>query len=131
VDGLHQYEQAIKDILCAYSHVREGGFIVVHDCNPRSENAAARAPVPSEREWNGDVWKAIYDLRQNYPEIPYVVLDVDQGLGIIRKRNNRTYEPMYRAEYIPLPFGELARRRKELLQLTPVTDIFAIVRGIE
>lgn len=128
VDGLHLYEQAMKDILNAYNNLKKGGFIVVHDCNPRTERAAARKQ--SEGDWNGDVWKVIYDLRENYPEIKYVVLDTDQGLGIISKTDNKKYKTQYHREYINIPYSELAQRRKELLKLRPAKYIFTIIDDI-
>jgi hypothetical protein len=128
VDGLHLYEQAIKDILNAYNNLKEGGFIVVHDCNPTTERAAERKQ--SIGDWNGDVWKAIYDLKENYPEIKYVVLDTDQGLCIISKTDNKKYKTQYHKEYISTPYSELARRRNELLKLKPAKYIFKIIDDI-
>ena len=63
IDGLHEYQQVRKDILNSIKCLKEGGFILVHDCLPRSISAQA---VPRFRNiWNGDVWKAIVEFRTN------------------------------------------------------------------
>lgn len=66
IDGLHEYHQVKKDILNSIKFLNKEGFILVHDCLPRSISAQA---VPRFRNiWNGDVWKAIVELR-TYPNL--------------------------------------------------------------
>ena len=63
IDGLHEYKQVKKDILNSTDCLNKGGIILVHDCMPDSLGKQA---VPRYKmQWNGDVWKAIVDLRQN------------------------------------------------------------------
>ena len=63
IDGLHEYSQVKKDILNSLKFLNKDGLILVHDCLPESMSKQA---VPRYRMiWNGDVWKAIVDLRQN------------------------------------------------------------------
>ena len=63
IDGLHTYKQVKKDILNSVDCLKENGIILVHDCMPDSLSKQA---VPRYRMiWNGDVWKAIVDLRQD------------------------------------------------------------------
>lgn len=93
IDGLHTYEQSLKDVYNSLKHLNEGGFIVMHDCNPPSESAAL--PVNSfdeflskkkpewKREWCGDVWKTIVHLKKHHSELDVFVVDCDYGIGII------------------------------------------------
>ena len=85
IDGLHTYNQVKKDILNSINCLKENGIILVHDCMPDSLSKQA---VPRYRmSWNGDVWKAIVDLRQNeYLEI--YTCKIDQGIGVIKKKRN-------------------------------------------
>ena len=85
IDGLHIYNQVKKDILNSISCLKEEGIVLVHDCMPDSLSKQA---VPRYRmSWNGDVWKAIVDLRQNeYLEI--YTCKIDQGIGVIKKKRN-------------------------------------------
>ena len=40
IDGLHTYEQALKDALNALNALKPGGVVALHDCNPPHEAAA-------------------------------------------------------------------------------------------
>ena len=61
IDGLHHYSQVLKDINNSLKILNKNGFILVHDCLPRS---LAQQAVPRYRaSWKGDVWKAIVELR--------------------------------------------------------------------
>src|SRR5687768_4789642 len=40
VDGLHTYEQSLRDVINGLAHLQRGGVILMHDCNPPTEAAA-------------------------------------------------------------------------------------------
>ena len=85
IDGLHTYEQVKKDILNSVNCLLDEGIILVHDCMPDSLGKQA---VPRYKmQWNGDVWKAIVDLRQ-YENLEIYTCEIDQGIGIITKKKN-------------------------------------------
>ena len=61
IDGLHETTQVDIDIQNSLKHLNEGGFILLHDCNPVSYESQL---VPRQATaWNGDVWKSIVKLR--------------------------------------------------------------------
>ena len=85
IDGLHEYNQAKKDILNSIEILNKDGIIILHDCFPSSIN---HQRVPRTRyTWNGDVWKAIVEARTWEHLDTYTVL-ADQGLGLIKKEKN-------------------------------------------
>ena len=85
IDGLHEYKQVKKDILNSVHYLKKNGIILVHDCMPDSLSKQA---VPRYKmQWNGDVWKAIVDLRQK-EELNIYTCEVDQGIGIITTKKN-------------------------------------------
>jgi len=85
IDGLHTYEQARKDILNSVNCLLDEGVILVHDCMPDSLGKQA---VPRYKmQWNGDVWKAIVDLRQQ-ENLEIYTCEIDQGIGVISKKKN-------------------------------------------
>ena len=85
IDGLHIYEQVKKDILNSIKYLNDEGVILIHDCLPDS---MAKQAVPRYKmQWNGDVWKAIVDLRQN-TDLEIFTCEIDQGIGIIKKNKN-------------------------------------------
>ena len=48
----------------------------------------AKQAVPRYKMlWNGDVWKAIVDLRRNI-DLEIFTCEMDQGIGIIKKTKN-------------------------------------------
>ncbi len=85
IDGLHVYRQVKKDILNSIKCLNKNGIILVHDCMPDSLSKQA---VPRYKmQWNGDVWKAIVDLRQN-KDLDIFTCEIDQGIGIIKNDMN-------------------------------------------
>ena len=85
IDGLHTYEQVKKDILNSVNCLLDEGIILVHDCMPDSLGKQA---VPRYKmQWNGDVWKAIVDLRQQ-ENLEIYTCEIDQGIGVITNKKN-------------------------------------------
>ena len=85
IDGLHTYEQVKKDILNSVNCLLDEGIILVHDCMPDSLGKQA---VPRYKmQWNGDVWKAIVDLRQQ-ENLEIYTCEIDQGISVISKKKN-------------------------------------------
>ncbi|AKN15801.1 biotin carboxyl carrier protein [Mycobacterium haemophilum DSM 44634] len=128
IDGLHTYEQVVRDVENTLRYLRDDGVIVLHDCNPKS--ASAGCPATSyadfraqnhwwEGLWCGDVWKAIVHLRSTRPDLRIAVLDCDFGVGIIRKGSPE--RPLsYSAEQVAaLNYADLAADRERLLNLKP------------
>ena len=82
IDGLHHADQVKKDIRNSLNHIVEGGFILLHDCNPVSYEAQL---VPRQTiAWNGDVWEAFVDFKAHYPKMKCSVIDTDFGVGVIK-----------------------------------------------
>ena len=73
IDGLHTYNQVLKDIKNSLVALNNKGFVLLHDCFPMSyyDQAVPRA----QRKWNGDVWKAITEIR--------TLKDVDTYVGLL------------------------------------------------
>tara|TARA_B100000575_G_C23092292_1_gene629785 strand:+ start:263 stop:940 length:678 start_codon:yes stop_codon:yes gene_type:complete len=85
IDGLHTFKQVKNDILNSINCLKEGGIVLVHDCMP---DCLSKQAVPRYRMiWNGDVWKAIVDLRQR-EDLEIFTCEMDQGIGIIKKEKN-------------------------------------------
>jgi len=85
IDGLHTYDQVLKDVKNSLKFLDNNGIIILHDCLPISIN---HQRVPRTRyTWNGDVWKAIVELR-THKNLEVFTVEADQGLGVIKKKNN-------------------------------------------
>jgi hypothetical protein len=88
IDGDHNAEQVWKDITNSLMVLNEGGTVVIHDLNPRVEDRQLpvdQAILPSV--WLGDGWRAAVAMRL-VSDYEIVIVDIDLGCGVIRKRPN-------------------------------------------
>jgi hypothetical protein len=127
IDGLHTYEQSLRDAENSLAILNDNGVIIMHDCNPKSEAAAhpALSTTAGEHqnssgfagEWNGDVWKTVVHLRSLNNEISVIVIDCDQGLGVIRKQPAQSSLPFTLQEIRQLSYKDLEKNRLSFLNL--------------
>ena len=87
VDGLHEYQQIRRDVENALNNVVVGGYIALHDMLPRNW-IEAHVPCIRQGPWTGDVWKIAFDLI-NTKGIEFDVLNIDYGVGVIKKCKNK------------------------------------------
>nr|WP_325096765.1 class I SAM-dependent methyltransferase [Mycolicibacterium vinylchloridicum] len=130
IDGLHTYEQVVRDVENTVRHLKDDGVIFLHDCNPPFELAGRRAESWDEFMaqqsgplkigiWNGDVWKAIVELRSTRPDLLVGVLKCDQGVGFVRKGSPETTLPYSPEQVEALTYADLKADRTRLLNLKP------------
>ena len=118
IDGLHSYEQVRRDVINSLEHISTDGWIVLHDMLPRNwvEEHVPHIPEISD-EWSGDVWKVGFELARS-ADLDFRILEVDRGVGVIRKttRNPKIVDLR----------GELSNERFpyffENIRLLPVLD---------
>ena len=119
IDGLHTYEQVKKDILNSVNCLNENGIILVHDCMPDSLGKQA---VPRYKmQWNGDVWKAIVDLRQK-EDLDIYTCEMDQGIGIISKKKNSSLLSLNKPIH-KIKFKDYFDNYKEYMRVISLTEL--------
>ena len=112
LDGLHTYEQTIKDINNAILNIKDNGIILVHDCLPKK---IWNQIVPRiYGHWNGDVWKAIVEAR-TYENIQTFTCIADHGLGIILKRKNEDVLHIKEKNFKDLKFSDYFNFHQEYM----------------
>ena len=79
VDGLHEFRQALQDVLNLERFMHPEGILFIHDCNPPTRRHAEDPNGP----WNGDVWKVAYYLTHHRQDLHFMTLDCDWGLGVL------------------------------------------------
>lgn len=141
VDGLHSYQQALKDVNNSLLHLNENGVIIMDDCNPPNEAAAypadsldhaASLNLPGwTGEWCGDVWKTICHLRSFEKDLNVFVLDCDHGIGIITRGNSDSLLNFTEEDVNKLAYHDLANRRNELLNLKDANYIHRFLTEME
>ncbi|MDP4264742.1 MAG: class I SAM-dependent methyltransferase [Bacteroidota bacterium] len=124
VDGMHEYEYALRDVENTLHYLQQDGVIIMHDCNPQTAAAAISFEEWKnknyEGNWNGDVWKTILHLRSLRKDITVFVLDVDYGLGIVCKRPPEDTLSFTPAQIRNFTYDDLAKNRQQWLNLKPI-----------
>lgn len=74
IDGLHQFEAALRDFMNIERVAAPGAIIAIDDVLPNHQAQALRER--RTRAWTGDVWKMIGTLKRWRPDLVIVLLDV-------------------------------------------------------
>jgi hypothetical protein len=126
IDGLHEADQVFRDIQNALRWLSPNGTILLHDSNPRSYGAAQK--TDNGGAWNGDTWKAVVSMRL-HPHVEVVVLDVDYGVAVMRRRENKHPLPNEWVQFLGinpiamLDYDHLSEQREVLHRLMSFADL--------
>ena len=120
IDGLHVYEQVIKDIFNSIKVLKENGIILVHDCLPRK--LWYQTPTRMSDTWNGDVWKAIVECRTLENIDTYTCL-ADEGIGVIKVQKNNNLLNLNSSNFKNLKYKEYYTNRESLMNIISVEKL--------
>ncbi len=82
IDGLHVFEQALRDFLNVERFASPGALVVIHDCIPLDEPTSAREQTT--KFYSGDVWRVIPSLRKARPDLRILLVKAPPtGLALI------------------------------------------------
>jgi SAM-dependent methyltransferase len=91
LDGLHLFDQTLRDLIHAIARLKPGGAIVIDDVLPVSYGASLRdveesakfrrmSPGPEEaKAWMGDVFKLVFWIRDYLLDWDYATVDANHG----------------------------------------------------
>jgi hypothetical protein len=122
IDGLHVYEQVIKDIFNSIKVLKENGIILVHDCLPRK--LWYQTPIRMSDTWNGDVWKAIVECRTLENIDTYTCL-ADEGIGVIKVQKNNNLLNLNLSNFKNLKYKEYYTNRESLMNIISVEKLIS------
>ena len=122
IDGLHVYEQVIKDIFNSIKVLKENGIILVHDCLPRK--LWYQTPTRMSDTWNGDVWKAIVECRTLENIDTYTCL-ADEGIGVIKVQKNNNLLNLNLSNFKNLKYKEYYTNRESLMNIISVEKLIS------
>ena len=124
IDGLHHYEQVAKDVYNSLNILNDNGCILVHDCLPRRISHQA---IPRYRgSWNGDVWKAIVELRTKN-ELEVSTCEIDFGVAIIKKKYNSKPLKIQTRDFKKLKFKDYYHNNKEFMNIISYKKALEII----
>jgi hypothetical protein len=123
IDGMHQFEFALRDFLNLERFCSRESTIVVHDCYPLDAPTAARERATSF--WSGDIWRLLLALKKHRPDLAiHTVGAQPTGLAVIRNldpasRVLATGLERICGEFLAVEFEAIAEAKAEKLNLFP------------
>ena len=126
IDGLHEYEQVLRDIKNSVKFLNKDGIIVVHDCLP---SKIWHQTIPqTHSSWNGDVWKAIVECR-TFDYLDTYTCIADHGLGIIFNRKNKNRLDLESKNFKELKFRDYYENHKKFMNTISENDLFNLIEN--
>ena len=124
IDGLHQYEQVIRDVKNSLNCLTKNGIILLHDCLPRTLWNQIYPRINSD--WNGDAWKAIVECR-TYENIDTYTCMADRGIGVIVSRKNMNKLILNNNDFKGLKYKDYYQNHEQYMNLIEHHDIFKTI----
>jgi capsular polysaccharide biosynthesis protein len=140
LDGLHTFEQTLRDLLNSIGRLNPQGVIVIDDVIPNSYHASLpdlrffqlvlQETGSKDMSWMGDVYKLVFFIQSYFQQFSYATVKENHGqLVLWRHRRpasklvDRKIEQIGRLEYCEM----IAQR--EAFKITPLADIVAAVKA--
>lgn len=88
LDGLHTFEQTLRDLMNAVAHLAPGGVIIIDDVKPTSYGASlpelgqiklVKAELNEDNNWMGDVYRLVYFIESFMPSYDYATVAENHG----------------------------------------------------
>jgi hypothetical protein len=89
VDSYREYAPSLRDLEIAWAVSSSEGIIIVHQCNPTSEELASPTYLPAA--WSGVTYKAYLDFVTSRGDLEYLTVDTDEGCGVIWRKGERDW----------------------------------------
>lgn len=137
LDGLHTFEQTLRDLNNAVDHLSKGGVILIDDVRPSSYQASlpdiedfrrVRLHLKDERRaWMGDVYKLVWCIDTFYQNLSYACISNNHGQAVVWRERRESVNDRKAAEIAELSFSSFVRS-KDVLKLRPFGEILNSMR---
>jgi hypothetical protein len=138
LDGLHTFEQTLRDLLNAMSLLKSGGVIVVDDVFPSSYVASLpsiedfkRVRIASgvqSRDWMGDVYRLIFFISSFCQQYDYRTINDNHGQLVLWRGTRAEVEALRVADVAALGYDQLLLG-KETLRLAPFSEVLDVLKA--
>jgi hypothetical protein len=121
IDGMHQFEFALRDFMNIEPLCTPASTILIHDVYPLDAPTAARERATAF--WSGDIWRLVLLLRKHRPDLEvHTIAAAPTGLALVRNLDPKsTYirDHLHELveEYLAVDFSFLDGRKAEHLAL--------------
>jgi tetratricopeptide (TPR) repeat protein len=123
IDGLHVFEQALRDFINLESYCNSKSLIMFHDTVPLDELTQRR--IPETHFSTGDVWKTILCLKHYRPDLDiFTIATPPTGLTLVigLDPSSRVLKQNYDeavARFIDMPFAAVEKTLNSELNMVP------------
>lgn len=125
IDGMHERAQVLRDFDNALARLNPNGTIVLHDCDPPSEERQSM-PYVGQRGHCGDCWKAYVEVRGR-ADVDAVCTTFDMGMGVVRVRPNADRLDVGKPS-VALTWADFVANRERWLRLVGPDNVLAWAR---
>lgn len=141
LDGLHHFDQTLRDLLNAIPRLKPGGVVIIDDVLPSSYGASLReledaakfrrmteAP-DAPKAWMGDVYRLVFFIRDYLPAYRYATTADNHGMLLLWRGQRPhdvpplTVEAIARQDYKDVVF------RPRAYNFKPLSEIVASIRA--
>ncbi|WP_298964747.1 class I SAM-dependent methyltransferase [uncultured Methylobacterium sp.] len=139
IDGLHTFEQTLRDLLNAFSYTHERSVIVIDDVYPSSYIAglpdkrqfvqARELSGLKSRDWMGDVYKLIYFIETFCQQYDYRTINNNHGQLVLWRARRKDVRERTIAELAHLGYEKLFLE-KDSLRLGSYASILETIKAV-
>jgi tetratricopeptide (TPR) repeat protein len=111
IDGLHLFENALKDFMNLERYSSSSSTILIHDMYPINAESSQRERITDF--WTGDVWKLALCLKEYRPDLDFKINPCPpSGIGVITNLDSTSnilsenFDDILK-KYINLPYEDL------------------------
>jgi SAM-dependent methyltransferase len=132
LDGLHVYEQTLRDLVNALDHLAPDGVVVVDDTHPpthlaalpdRDEHFAVRDYVgATDKRWMGDIYKLVWFVQTFCPHLTYRTISDNHGQTVFWRKPRADVPRRTLGQVADLTFEQMVVD-EDVLQLRPWREI--------
>jgi hypothetical protein len=123
IDGLHLFEQTLRDFINLEALCGPRSLIMIHDTVPLDEATATRTQATTF--YTGDVWKVVLCLEQYRPDLDvFTIATAPTGLTVVSGLDPRSnvlrnaYDAAV-ARFVEMPFSSIADDPDRALHVVP------------
>lgn len=128
LDGLHVYEQTLRDLMNALDHLQPRGVVVVDDTHPpthlcslpdRDEHAAVRDYLgETDKRWMGDIYKLVWFVETFCPHLSFGTIADNHGQTVFWRTPRTDVPQRSLREVADLTFEQMVVQ-EDVLRLKP------------